>query len=156
MLVDQILEAYDHIMKRPAQALRIAFIALSICGSAQCQTPTATTASQMKSPNLSFDILSDTKGVQLNSYLRSLGSELKDRFVVAASAGLADSLPRQQEATLVLTIAPDGKLSSLQTETQDSRITRAAWQAAKGATYAAIPVGMRSSGLKFRVHFITD
>jgi len=137
--------------------LRIAFIALSIVVSAHCQTPTATAESQVRSPNLAFDILSDTKGVQLNSYLRTLGSELKDRFVVAASTGLPKSLPRQQEATLVLTIAPDGMLSNLQTEAQDdSRITRAAWQAAKGAKYAALPVGLRTVSLKFRVHFITE
>lgn len=123
-------------MRRPTKVLSPALLALLM--SAGAQTTTAKISRFSQTPRITFDILSDTRGVQLTPYLGSLVPELQKRFTAASDAS-SSSLPSEHEAAVLLTIAPDGKLSSLQLEAQDSPTAKHAWQAAKDATYEPLP-----------------
>lgn len=104
---------------------------------------------------VSFDILSDTKGTQLNSYLGTLAPELKQSFL--SNLSVADAKPlAHQQVDLLVTIDSQGKVSALRLApgTQDSPVARAAWAAVKDNKCASLPNSLGGSDLKLRVHFV--
>ncbi len=140
-------------MKRLAQFLSFALLVAPVAVTAQvlpAQTPQVATA-----PEMTFVVLSDTKGTQLNSYFGTLGPELRQSFLSNLSAADVKSSAHQQ-VDLLLTIDSQGGVSALRLApgTQNSPVARAAWAAAKDAKYAPLPSGFGSPDLQLRVHFV--
>lgn len=140
-------------MRRLAQFLSFALLVSPVAVTAQIlsgETPQVATL-----PEMSFVVLSDTKGVQLNSYFGSLGPELRQSFRSNLSAADGKASAHQQ-IDVLLAIDSQGNVSalSLAPGTQDSSVARAAWVAVKDAKYAPLPNGLGSSDLQLRVHFV--
>ena len=104
---------------------------------------------------MTFVVLSDTKGSQLNSYFGSLSPELRQSFLSNLSAADVKSSAHQQ-VDLLLTIGSQGSLSALRLApgTQDSPVARAAWAAVKDDKYAPLPNSLGNPELQLRVHFV--
>ena len=117
-------------------------------------------AAQQLSPieaatGVSFDILSDTKGTQLTSYLGTLGPKLQQAFLGDLSAADAKNNAHQQ-VDLLMTIGPAGKLSGLHLApgTQESPVAKAAWIAARDLQFASLPNSLHTASLTLRVHLV--
>lgn len=141
----------------PMPSFEAATIKHPVAATAHQVRPDLARASQPSAaPQVAVETLSDTKGTQLNSYFRTFGPELRQSFSRSLGVGDANSVG-PQEANLLLTITPNGNLSELRLEsgTQDSPITRAAWEAVKNTKYPPLPSGLGGSDLKLRMHFAT-
>lgn len=140
-------------MRRLAQFLSLALLAPSISVVAQVQPAPAISAA----PGVTFDILSDTEGTPLNSYLGTLAPELQKSFLgYLSAADVKQSAP--QQADLLITLSSRGGVSalSLAPGTQDSPLSRAAWAAAKDTKFAPLPNGLGASSLHLRMHFVAS
>jgi hypothetical protein len=149
--------SYDAVMRRLTQLLSFALLAIPVAATAEVKPYLGQDSRQSAAPHITFDILSDTKGTQLNSYLRAFAPELQQSF--SKSLGLRDAQSvGPQQVDLLLTIAPDGKLSALRlgSGTKDSPITKAAWEAVKNTQYTPLPSSLGGSDLKLRVHFVAN
>jgi len=145
-------------MRRRAQSLTFALLASSVAMSVCAQTPAKQTARQSADPHVNFDVLSDIRGVQLNSYFGALAPELKQGFLNRVSATGIETLAPHSEVDLLLTIAADGKITALRMETgtQDSLTAKAAWEATIDSTYAPLPAALTGSPLELRVRFVVS
>ncbi len=105
---------------------------------------------------IGLDILTDTRGAQLGPYLQTLVAGLEQHWTLPASAAQTPSPSMQQEVTLLLTIAPDGRISALKLDSAraNEALNKAAWADAIDTTYAPPPAAMNGSGLQLRIHFI--
>ena len=103
--------------------------------------------------NLSVEILSDTKGVDLSPYLKKTLSDLKTHWLLLAPNGERPSVSPDEPA-ISFTIASDGKISAMHLDhvTQPAR-DRAAWGAVTSTHYSPLPAGLKDSSLKLRVLF---
>ena len=140
-------------MRSLAQFLPFVLLVAPVAATSQVspgQAPQVPTA-----PGMTFVVLSDTKGIQLNSYFESLGPELRQSFLSNLSAADVKSSDHQQ-VDLLLTIGSQGSLSALRLApgTPDSPVARAAWAAVKDAKYAPLPNSLGSPDLQLRVHFV--
>ena len=102
---------------------------------------------------VTFDILSDTKGAQLDSYLGKLAPELQRTFLRNVAPVGAAALTREQ-VSLVLTVDSQGQLSTLRLApgTEESPVARAAWAAVRDTKFAPLPISLDGSTLSLRVH----
>ena len=142
-------------MRRIVQFLCSALLVAPVVLTAQVVSVPGQTSQVAPAPGLSFTILSDTKGVEFNSYLRTLAPELQQSFLSNLSA--ADvKLSAHQQVDLLLTIDSQGSLSALRlaSGTQDSPVARAAWAAAKNVRYASPPNSLGVLDLQLRVRFL--
>lgn len=101
----------------------------------------------IRTPNasgVSFEALSDTRGVQLNSYLGQLAHELRQHLTTNTAS--------HQPVDLLLTINGQGKLVALQLASADTPASKAAWNAVKDLHYAPLPTGLSDTSLKLKVH----
>lgn len=149
------LKEYDAGMNRLAQFLSFALLVPSIAASAQARPLPKQTSQVSAAPGVSFDVLSDTRGTQLNSYLGILAPELKQSFL--SNLIVADAKPlAQQQVDLLVTIDTQGKVSALRLApgTQDSPVARAAWAAVRDNKCASLPNSLEGSDLKMRLHFV--
>lgn len=145
-------------IRAPIPSLQVATLKPPAAATAPQVTPYLAEASQPSAaPQVDVEVLSDTKGTQLNSYFRTFAPELRQSFLRSLGVGDAPSVG-PQEVYLLLTITPNGNLSELRLEsgTQDSPITRAAWQAVKNTKYPPLPSGLGGSDLKLRMHFVIN
>ena len=142
-------------MRRPAQFLFLATLVSPIAALAQVPVPSEQTSQVATAPGVTFVILNDTKGTQLNLYLGNAARELQQSFLSNLSAADAKSFDHQQ-VDLLLTIDSQGNVSALRLApgTQHSPVARAAWAAIKEAQFASLPNSLGSSDLQLRVHFI--
>jgi TonB family protein len=124
--------------------------------SAPAQATAHTLPAQSPDLKLGVDVLSDTGGANLASYMRNLVSDLKKHWSSPAPPN-PPSL-KQQEAILTVTIAPNGQLAAMKLETtgHDSVLNQSAWNAAKTTSFSPPPAGMVDPNLKLRVHFMVD
>ncbi len=130
-----------------AVALLVLFAAISLHGQ-ETVTP------QTDPPRVQVQILTDTKGADLNVYIRTVLIDLKRHWsVVAARDDKADS--EAQKAAIIISIAPDGRLSTMRLEqpTQDASFTKAAWGAVQAVHFPVLPPRLTDSTLTMRLLF---
>lgn len=142
-------------MRRLAQSLSLALFITPLAAAAQIGSLPGQITQVSAQNGVTFDILSDTRGTQLNSYLGTLAPELQQSFLGHLSAADAKSLARQQ-VDLLLTIGSQGKVSALRLApgTQDSPVAKAAWAAVRDTNYGMLPTTLSGSDLILRVHFV--
>lgn len=142
-------------MRRLAQSLSLALFITPLAAAAQVGSLPGQITQVSAQNGVTFDILSDTRGTQLNSYLGTLAPELQQSFLGHLSAADAKSLARQQ-VDLLLTIGSQGKVSALRLApgTQDSPVAKAAWAAVRDTNYGTLPTTLSGSDLILRVHFV--
>lgn len=142
-------------MRRLAQSLSLALFITPLAAAAQVGSLPGQITQVSAHNGVTFDILSDTRGTQLNSYLGTLAPELEQSFLGYLSAADAKSLARQQ-VDLLLTIGSQGKVSALRLApgTQDSPVAKAAWAAVRDTNYGSLPTTLSGSDLILRVHFV--
>jgi hypothetical protein len=155
-LAQRVSGAYDFAMRRLLQSLAFVSLSSSIAVSVCAQTPASQKAQQSVDQQVNVEILSDTRGVQLDSYLGSLVAGLKQGFVSKESAAGTKSPALHSEVDLLITIAADGQIAALKLETgtQDSQMAKAAWVATRDSAYAPLPVAFAGSPLQLRIRFV--
>ncbi len=142
-------------MRRLAQSVLLALFITPLAAAAQVGSLPAQTTQASAQHGVTFDILSDTGGTQLNSYLGILAPELQQSFLGHLSAADAKSLAHQQ-VDILLTIGASGEVSALRLApgTQDSLVAKAAWAAVRDNKYESLPSTIGGSHLTLRVHFV--
>jgi TonB family protein len=113
---------------------------------------------QSSGPSLGVDLLSDTKGIDMSSYTRTLISDLKKHWTPLATDGPTQPLKSQEETLITLSIAPDGHISAMQIEdsTHNAVLDKTAWNATKATACPPLPAGINDSNLKLRIHFLVN
>ena len=142
-------------MRRLAQSVMLALFITPLAAAAQVGSLPGQTTQPSTKNGVTFDILSDTRGTQLNSYLGVLAPELQQSFSGHLSAADAKSLAHQQ-VDVLLTIGASGEVSALRLApgTQASPVAKAAWAALRDTKYGALPSTLGGSDLTLRVHFV--
>jgi len=137
-------------MKRSCFALAIVLLASSLMSSMRAQEAVRTVPA-----NLAVEILSDTQGADLSSYIRAMLPSLKTRWSSLVAETKQPPLHQPDETVISLTIAPDGHVSAMKLEHSSGNPTldRAAWGAATSTHYAPLPAAMKDSSLKMRILF---
>ena len=112
---------------------------------------------QSRGTDVGVSILSDTKGIAIDPYMKTVIPDLRAHW----QHQLADahlSVPSNSGASIVdLTIGSDGSLLALHLEsTENSAYDKAAWNAAKSMHYAALPSSMKDATLKLKVEFYAN
>ena len=142
-------------MRRLAQFALLALLITPLAAAAQVGSLPEQTTQAPPQDGVTFDILNDTKGTQLNSYLGILAPELQQSFLGHLSAADAKSLAHQQ-VDLLFTISAKGEVSALRLApgTRDSLVAKAAWTAVRDNKYGSLPATLGGSDLMLRVHFV--
>ena len=142
-------------MRRLTPSVLLALFFTPLATAAQVGSLPEQTTQASAQNGVTFDILSDTKGTQLNSYLGPLAPELQQSFLSHLSAADAKSLAHEQ-VDLLLTIGARGEISALRLApgTQASLVAKAAWAAVRDTKYGSLPTTLGGSDLTLRVHFI--
>src|SRR5882757_4570281 len=134
-------------MKSSWRALPIVLLAPSLLGLARGQV-----ASHVN--RLEVNILSDTRGVDLNPYMRTAISNLKTHW--SSSAQKIGHQPAQgaEPPIISFTIVPNGTTTSMVLEhpSGDVKLDRAAWAAITTTDFSPLPPAL-DSPLKLRVAF---
>jgi len=112
-------------------------------------------ASASQSP---VEVLSDTTGANIMPYIKNMMSDLRARWVSLVAGEAQKSPTRQDETVISFTIAPDGHLLAMKlvSSTHNDAVNRAAWNAIRGATFAATPSGMKDPDLSLRIRFVIN
>ena len=107
--------------------------------------------------NVGVSILSDTKGVTLDPYMKRLMTDLRTQWQERLKKKSLKT-PANVEASVVdLTIGTDGRLLALRRDSSaNTPYDEAAWDSAIAIHYAALPSGMKGSELKLRVEFLAN
>jgi TonB family protein len=120
----------------------------------------AQTAANELSPESSnlkvgVDLLTDTNGINMSLYMKTLISDLKERWTPLMPN---QSTKNRGETVIDFTIAPDGHIFAMRMEdsTHDVVLDKAAWNATKATSYLPPPAGMKEPNLKLRVHFTVN
>ena len=109
--------------------------------------------------NLSVEILSDTKGVDISPYMKTIVSEVRSHWQPPVATPGQQAIP--DETIISLTIAPNGQVSAMHLDHPTNVVLdkaavardRAAWTAITSTRYAPLPPGLKDSPLKLRVIF---
>ena len=145
-------------MKKLLRFLSIALLVPSLISPALAQA----TSPQPSDFKFDIDLLSDTGGSNMNPYMKNLASTLRKNWLPLATEAANQPLPqntsKQQETLITFTIASDGHISAMQSEspTPRSALDAAAWNATKATTYLPPPPGVKDRSLKLRVHFMVN
>ena len=116
-------------------------------------SPDGISMNQPVPPGVTFDILNDTKGTQLNSYIGSLAPELQQSFISNMTVFGAEA-PTHEQVSLLLTVDSEGRLSALRLSpgTRETAVAKAAWAAVRDTKFAPLPIILAGSVLSLRVH----
>ena len=103
---------------------------------------------------LSVDMLSDTGGVNVNSYMKDMISDLRKQWLRLTADTANQPLTKKEETTITFGIAPDGTVSSmaLNGSTHNVALDKTAWSAVQATSYLPPPTG----SFKVRVHFVVN
>lgn len=140
-------------MNRSWFALAIVLIAPTLTNLTHAQEAAPATLSP--GSNLSVDILSDTKGADLTSYMKTTLTAIKNQWEPLVAQVEHQPLSTADETVISLTIAPDGHVSAMKLEhsTAEAALDRAAWTAMTSVHYTPLPSGLKEAPLKMRIHF---
>ena len=116
------------------------------------------TAHAASPSRVEVELLSDTKGADLSTYLRTVASELKRKWSPSVANHERNSGSEPQQAVISLTIASDGHLSAmhLDQETQNTDFDKAALNAIQSTHYSTLPSALKDSDLKLRISFLDE
>jgi TonB family protein len=145
-------------MKRLLCFLSITLLASCLITPAHAQATAHELLPNSSDLNVSVDMLSDTAGINIDAYMRTLISDLKKNWMPLVTEEANQPLKSQQETLITLSIAPDGHIAALRMEdsTHDVALDKAAWNATKATTYSPLPAEMKAPNLKLRVHFTVN
>jgi TonB family protein len=139
-------------MKKLVRFLSVAFLtAISVA-------PVYGQVASQPALKLGVDVLSDTNGTNLDSYMKVLVSDIRKRWVSVVTQMADQPNTKHEETVISLTIAPDGRVLAMRLESSahDVAVDKAAWSAMSGATYGPSPAGLKDAELKLRVHFAVN
>jgi TonB family protein len=144
-------------MKRPLWFLSITLLTSCLITPEYAQAAAPEKPPKSSGLKVGVELLTDTNGISVDAYIRTLISNLKERWIPLMT-GEAQPLKSQEETVIDFTIAPDGQISAMRMEnsTHDVTLDKAAWSATKATSYSPPPAGMREPNLKLRVHFTVD
>jgi TonB family protein len=143
-------------MKRLLCFLSIPLLTSCLITPVQAQETVRDSLPKTSGLNLGVDLLSDTNGINIDAYMRTLTSDLKAHWMPLATA--ETSLKNQAETVISFSIAPDGHIAAMRLEdsTHDVALDKAAWNATKATAYSPLPDGLKDSNLKLRIHFTVN
>ena len=142
---------YSLCMRRSWHVFSLALLMSCLMHSAYAQeTPFV---AELNQTHMGFEILSDTKGVELSPYLKTVGSDVRSHWHPPVATQGQQAKP--DETTISLTIAPNGQVSAMHLDhpTKNAARDRAAWAAITSTHYPPLPSGLKDSSLKLRVIF---
>jgi TonB family protein len=139
-------------MKSLLRFLAVILFAPCLITPAHAQTTKA--ASQSPVLKLSIDMLSDTGGVDVSPYMKSMVSDLRKQWLRLAADTANQPLTKKEETTITFGIAPDGTVSAMKLDgsTHNVALDKTAWVAVQATSYLPPPTG----DLKLRVHFVVN
>jgi TonB family protein len=142
-------------MKKPFCFLSITLLALSLIPRTCAQAASPKLPAKASNLNVGVDLLTDTNGINMSSYMRTLISDVKERWTLLVTD---QSITSKEETVIDFTIAPDGHIfaTRLEDSTHDVVLDKAAWSAIKATSYLPPPAGMKEPNLKLRVHFTVN
>jgi len=145
-------------MKRPLCFLSITLLTSCLITPAFAQAAAQEKPLKSSGLKVGVELLTDTNGISVDAYMRTLISNLKERWIPLMTGEANQPLKSQEETVIDFTIAPDGQISAMRMEdsTHDVALEKAAWSATKATSYSPPPAGMREPNLKLRVHFTVN
>jgi TonB family protein len=145
-------------MKKLLRFLSISLLAPCLITAAYAQATARALPPHPSDMKLSVELLSDTNGANIDSYMKNLISDLRKHWVPLVTEAAKQPLLKQQETLISFTIGSDGHIVAMQLEdsTHDSGLDKAAWNATITTSYLPPPTGMKGSNLKLRVRFVVD
>jgi TonB family protein len=125
-----------------------------LIASASAQATVPVTTPQTSNLTVRVELLSDAGGADMAPYLKNLTSDLKSHMLSPTTETANRQLARREETSIVLTIAPDGKLQAMQLESSshDVLADKTAWSAITATSFSPPPAGT----VKLRVHFVAN
>jgi len=139
-------------MKRPLSFLSIALLASCLIAPTYAQTAANELLPDPSNLRVGVDLLTDTNGINMTSYMKTLISALKERWTPLVTS---QPTKNREETVIDFTIAPDGHIFAMRLEdsTHEVVFDKAAWSATKATSYLPPPGGMKEPNLKLRAHF---
>ena len=121
---------------------------------AHAQATAQKAAPQTPVLKLSVGMLSDTGGVDVSPYMKSMVSDLRKSWFRLAVDTANQPLTKKEETTITFGIAPDGTVSAMKLDdsTHNLALDKTAWGAVQATSYLPPPTG----SLKLRVHFVVN
>jgi TonB family protein len=134
--------------------LAVILFASCLITPAHAQATTQKAAPQPPVLKLSIDLLSDTGGVDVSPYVKSMVSDLRKSWLRLAVDTANQPLTKKEETTITFAIAPDGTVSAMKLDgsTHNVALDKTAWAAVQATSYLPLPTG----DLKLRVHFVVN
>jgi TonB family protein len=145
-------------MKRLLRFLSIALLTPCLITPAHAQATAPASWPQSSDLKVGLELLTDTNGVNIDSYVKNLISDLKKHWLPLVKEAANQRPTKPEETTIGFTIGSDGSILAMQLEdsTHNTPFDKAAWSATKGTTYLPPPAGMKDPNLKVRVHFVVN
>ena len=140
--------------------LRMLFcvVALTMAGvcSGVAQQPNQAASSNKAKVRESFDVLSDTQGVNFKPYINSVRHKIHATWIPLLPAEVRPPERHPGATSIRFTINPDGTIAAtrLDDSSDDDLLDRAAWGAITGVgKFLPLPEKFHGSNLELRVHF---
>ena len=105
------------------------------------------------------DVLSDTKGVDFNPYLKEILKSIHDTWVPLLPAEARAPKLEQGDPLVRFTIDPTGKFLAMHLDgsTRNPALDKAAWGAITGVgQFPALPMEFTGPKLELRIHFLVN
>lgn len=121
-------------MKRLLRFLSIALLTPCLITPAYAQATAPASWPQSSDLKMGLELLTDTNGVYVDSYVKNLMSDLKRHWLPLVKEAANQRPIKPEETTIEFTIGSDGSILAMQLEdsTHDSPFDKAAWSATKG------------------------
>jgi TonB family protein len=134
--------------------LAVILFASCLITPAHAQATAQKAAPQPPVLKLSIDLLSDTGGVDVSPYVKSMVSDLRKHWLQLAADTANQPSTKKEETIITFAIAPDGTISAmaLNDSTHNVALNKTAWSAIQATSYLPPPTG----DLKLRVHFAVN
>ena len=105
------------------------------------------------------EILSDTSGVDVNSYIKKMMADIYRNWVPLIPKEAKPPESKQGEALIRFKILPDGKIGNmwLDGSSHDDAINRSCWGAITSeGQFPPLPAGLETRPLELRIHFFVN
>ena len=123
------------------------------------EPPEATTPGSGDLHGRSFEILSDTHGVDFNPYVRGILRTIYAGWLRLMPDEAKPPTRAKGETAIRFSISPDGQILAmhLDSSTHDDLLNRAAWGAITGVgQFPPLPASFKGPDLELRVHFLVN
>ena len=115
-------------------------------------------AAPASQPALRVEILSDTRGADLQPYMRHLTSDLRQHWLALIPRDHLSPAADTAETGIAITITASGHLAEMHLDgaTHVAALDEAAWSATKSTAYQPLPAGKNLADLKLRLYFVPN